>query len=230
MERKTMLIITLAIVLVLLGIIAVGESFFDNPDYKKAKELNRMAEKAYEEGEYDKAYEYAEEAKRFAEKADAYASMLVQRNKANSLLYRASKRIEFVKNQGADQAYPAKYSQAVKDYETAKAAYDSEKYDRSIDFADRVINGLEGIVPQSPLPKYYRVRLILKRRDCFWRIAGYDFIYKNPWKWSVIYQANKQKLKDPENPHLIFPGQIFLIPSINGEFREGTYDPEKKYF
>ena len=96
MERKTMIIITIIICSLLYGIIAVGESLFDNPDYKKAKELNRMAEKAFEEGDYDKAYEYSEEAKEYIKKADAYASMLVARNKANKIMYKASKRIEYV--------------------------------------------------------------------------------------------------------------------------------------
>ncbi|KPJ83123.1 MAG: hypothetical protein AMS17_18010 [Spirochaetes bacterium DG_61] len=229
MERKTMLIIILVITLVLLGIIAVGESFFDNPDYKKAKELNRMAEKAFAEGDYDKAYEYAEEAKKYTEKADEYASMLVLRNKANTLMYKASKRLEFVKNQGGEKTHPKEYEKARADYKIAQSAYDSEQYERSIEYANLVIESLESIVPKSPLPKYYRVRLIMKRRDCFWRIAEYKFIYDNPWKWTVIYEANKQKLREPDNPNLIFPGQIFLIPSINGEFREGTYDPNKKY-
>ena len=229
MERKTMLIITLVITLVLLGIIALGESFFDNPDYKKAKELTRMAEKAFSEGDYDKAYEYAEEAKRYTEKADAYASMLVLRNRANSLMYKASKRIEFVKTQGGEKAHPEEYKKARADFQVAQSAFDSGEYERSIEYANRVIGGLEGIVPRSPLPKYYRVRLIPKKRDCFWRIAEYKFIYSNPWKWTVIYEANRQKLKEPDNPHLIFPGQTFLIPSINGEFREGTYDPKNEY-
>jgi nucleoid-associated protein YgaU len=230
MERKTMIIITLVVTLVLLGIIAAAESFFDNPDYKKAKELNKAAEKAFQEGEYDKAYELAEEARKFADKADAYAAMLVQRNKANTLMYRASKRIEFVKEQGADKTYPKEYGRAVSDYQDAKKSFESDQYDRSIEYANKVIAELEGIVPKTPLPKYYRVRLIPRRRDCFWRIAGYEFIYNNPWKWTVIYQANRQKLRNSNDPDLIYPGQTFLIPSINGEYREGTYDPNKQYF
>jgi len=32
-----------------------------------------------------------------------------------------------------------------------------------------------------------------------------------------------------KNPNLIEPGQVFTIPSLQGEVREGEYDPEKTY-
>jgi len=60
--------------------------------------------------------------------------------------------------------------------------------------------------------KTYKVRLIPERRDCLWRIAEYDFIYNNPWKWPIIYKANKHQIKDPD---LIYPGQVFDIPKLD---------------
>jgi nucleoid-associated protein YgaU len=80
---------------------------------------------------------------------------------------------------------------------------------------------------ERPLPKYYRVRLIPERRDCFWRIAEYDFVYGDPFKWRILYEANKSELKYPDNPDLIFPGQIFVIPEQEGEVREGTWNSEE---
>ncbi len=58
----------------------------------------------------------------------------------------------------------------------------------------------------------YKVRLIPERRDCLWRIAEYKYIYDNPWKWSIIYKANKNQIKDPD---LIYPGQVFGIPELD---------------
>ena len=69
------------------------------------------------------------------------------------------------------------------------------------------------------------VRLIPERRDCFWRIAEYDFVYGDPWLWRVLYEANKHKLPDPNNPDWMEPGMIIEIPSIAGELRDGTWDP-----
>ena len=60
--------------------------------------------------------------------------------------------------------------------------------------------------------KTYTVRLIPKRRDCLWRIAEYKFIYGDPWKWPIIYKANKDQIKDPD---LIYPGQVFDIPELD---------------
>jgi nucleoid-associated protein YgaU len=78
-------------------------------------------------------------------------------------------------------------------------------------------------------PAVYVVRLIPQRRDCLWRIAEYPFIYNNPLKWPVIYEANKKTFRDPGNPNLIYPGQKLVIPSLNGEKREGNYDPSVEY-
>ena len=63
----------------------------------------------------------------------------------------------------------------------------------------------------------YRV----KKNDCLWRIAAMDFIYGDAYKWQQIYEANKSRFHDPENPHLIFAGQVFTIPSLAGEGRSG---------
>jgi nucleoid-associated protein YgaU len=81
----------------------------------------------------------------------------------------------------------------------------------------------EGRVVTTDLPALYFVRLIPGRRDCFWRIAEYPFVYGDPWKWRTLYLANKEKLQDPGNPHLIQPGMLFVIPEIEGEEREGVW-------
>ena len=45
--------------------------------------------------------------------------------------------------------------------------------------------------------------------DCLWNIAKKDYIYADPFKWPTIYEANKDKIKDPD---LIYPKQVFKIP------------------
>jgi len=44
--------------------------------------------------------------------------------------------------------------------------------------------------------------------DCLWNIAKKDYIYNDPFKWPQIYEANKDKIKDPD---LIYPKQVFTI-------------------
>lgn len=64
---------------------------------------------------------------------------------------------------------------------------------------------------ESNKVKTYTVRLIPERRDCLWRIAGYPFIYNNPFLWPLIWIANLDIIT---NPDLIFPGQILIIPPL----------------
>ncbi len=54
---------------------------------------------------------------------------------------------------------------------------------------------------------YYRVQYRERAKDCLWRIAG--SMYKNPREWRKIYNANRDKI---QNPNLILPGWVLKIP------------------
>lgn len=79
------------------------------------------------------------------------------------------------------------------------------------------------------LPQYYVVVRRVPLTDALWRIAGYSYIYNNPIEWYRIYEANRNILRDPDNPDLILPGQRLIIPSLNGEERSGEYNPDLEY-
>lgn len=79
------------------------------------------------------------------------------------------------------------------------------------------------------LPQYYVVVRRVPLTDALWRIAGYSYIYNNPIEWYRIYEANRNILRDPDNPDLILPGQRLIIPSLNGEERSGDYNPDLEY-
>jgi nucleoid-associated protein YgaU len=126
----------------------------------------------------------------------------------------------------------------------AQSAYDAGDYDTAASLARQakaelaLVPGKAGSAPVAasdgqasalPLPAEYVIRLIPNRRDCLWRIAEYPFVYGDPLKWSLLYEANKKTFRDPANPDLIFPGQELMIPSLGGETREGTFDSTKQY-
>ena len=48
----------------------------------------------------------------------------------------------------------------------------------------------------------------VKRGDCLWNIA--KKFYGNGSKYTTIYNANRDKIK---NPNLIYPGQVLWIPA-----------------
>lgn len=49
---------------------------------------------------------------------------------------------------------------------------------------------------------------VLKGENLF-EIANYESIYNEPWEWRKIFQANRDKIR---NPNLIYPGQLLVIP------------------
>ncbi|MDR2097288.1 MAG: LysM peptidoglycan-binding domain-containing protein, partial [Spirochaetaceae bacterium] len=63
--------------------------------------------------------------------------------------------------------------------------------------------------------------------DCFWNIA--KWFYGDYYKWTVLYEANKEKLPDINNPDLLETGTIIDIPEIGKETRTGNWDSGKPY-
>lgn len=49
----------------------------------------------------------------------------------------------------------------------------------------------------------------VKKGDCLWVIAKKKTVYNDPFEWPILYEANKDKIK---NPNLIYPGQKLNIP------------------
>lgn len=56
--------------------------------------------------------------------------------------------------------------------------------------------------------------------DCLWNIAKKKDFYGNGFAWPNIYNANRDKIK---NPDLIFPKQVFKIPKLTDE-EKAKYD------
>ncbi len=81
----------------------------------------------------------------------------------------------------------------------------------------------------KPLPKYYVVSAWSDSKDCLWNIAAKPFVYNDPFMWKKLYEANKMALPRKDDGDLIFPVMVIEIPSINGEVREGTYNPDSEY-
>lgn len=83
--------------------------------------------------------------------------------------------------------------------------------------------------PSGTYPEYYIIHDWEKTRDCFWNIAAKPYVYNDPFKWEVLYEANRGVLDNATNPDVIQPEIKIRIPSLAGEVREGTYDPSVEY-
>jgi hypothetical protein len=74
------------------------------------------------------------------------------------------------------------------------------------------------------LPAQYTVRPWVESKDCLWNIADRSWAYGDASQWRLLYNANRTKMPDPNNPDLIHPGMVLDIPSIKGEERRGMWN------
>jgi hypothetical protein len=53
--------------------------------------------------------------------------------------------------------------------------------------------------------------------ETLWALA--EWYLANPFRWPMIFEANRDKIRDP---HWIYPGQVFVIPGLEGQRAEVT--------
>jgi hypothetical protein len=244
MKTRILVLACIGLLFIAAAVPLVAQSLLDNEFYHKAQDLLSQSQKALDSGDYDSSAALAAQAHDLLAKSDDYVATMTQFYRANGYLSMANDRITYAKSIDANMNHKNSYEEAVADVAVAKTSLDAKDYLRSIDMSKAAIAALANIAPAekmpakeqpaqaaapASLPQYYTVRLLLPLRDCFWRIAGYPFVYNNPWKWRLLYAANKDLLENPNNPDLIEVGMRFLIPSLGSETREGDYDPMAQY-
>jgi nucleoid-associated protein YgaU len=57
--------------------------------------------------------------------------------------------------------------------------------------------------------------LVVQRGENLWRLAR--FVYGRGVLYTIIYEANRGRI---DNPHLIYPGQVFQLPGPADEAAE----------
>jgi len=204
----------------------------NNEFYLESLRLSKLALETYEFGDYIASAGFAEEAIRFAQLSDEYVSI--------QLIAEAKRLLDWADSNNIPARHPVDYDESKGYYEISVAAHSNEEWTDSIDAAIHsieILSALETGVARtasrtgdiSPLPSQYTVRTWASVKDCLWNIAGQTWAYNDPWRWRTLYEANKSKLPDPNNPDLIEPGMIIDIPSIRGETRQGMWSPTSTY-
>ncbi|MDR1858308.1 MAG: LysM peptidoglycan-binding domain-containing protein [Treponema sp.] len=196
----------------------------NNPYLVENARLTALAEECYAGGKYDDAIRYATEAIQYAEKSDEYVATQMRMKEANDAIARAEARLEWARNIGAPRRFAETYGSAEAAFAEALDARSREDWTKAKDSALRVLAILETLPSEQVLPAQYRVKTWVRWKDCLWNIAGKPEIYGNPWMWRHIYNANRSKLPQPNNPDLIRPGMVLDIPSIRGEVRAGIME------
>ena len=204
-------------------------SYMDNEFQKLANEYNRKAEIAFDEGGYDLAVEYSMLAAENSELSKAYVNTMIAKADATKQIKYAQNQLAWAEKVHGDIYYPMTYTAGKAALEAALLAFEKEDYASAKIFATEARNYLAEIKEVTPLPQYYVVKPWAETKDCYWNISGRPYVYNNPTLWENLYQANKDQMKDPSDPDLIYPGMKMEIPSITGEYREGVYDSKKSY-
>lgn len=216
-------------VLLITTFFVFAASYSNNEYQQKARELTALAQEAFDEGDYDKAIELTAQAEENAEKSQAYIQMMIAKADAEKQMTIAKNQQAWALRVRGDVNYPMAYSAGTKSLENGQVAFDKEDFVGASAYAIEAIQSFSSIKEVTPLPQFYIVRPWAETKDCYWNISGRPYVYNNPTLWENLYQANKTKMKDPANPDLIYPGMKMEIPSISGEYREGTYSPKAEY-
>lgn len=209
----------------------ISESVLTNGDNNDREILNLQSNaRAYlERTDYTNSSKNAREAVNILDRLEAplaYAKAREALNKA--------------KESGYDTSKATMYNEASQSLTNANTALRDEDYSNSLMHSKNVIalanlmgssDFKDGETPKETIftgtfPQYYIVVERTKNTDSLWLISSYDFIYGDGRLWRRIYEANKDKIKDP---NIIKKGQILIIPSLKGEKREGTYNPDYTY-
>lgn len=236
----------LTMFVLLVPFVALAASYGDNQYQKLAEAYTVRAQDAFDAGEYDLAVEYTIKAEENAELSRQYVEMMLLRSEADTQIRVARNRLVWARSIKADENFPEMYDESMSLVEQAQVAFSGENYKEAKRLALQSMDALAGlqemdderrrleeealaVARKGVYPEYYIIHDWNKTKDCFWNIAAKPFVYNDPYKWEVLYEANKGVLDNASNPDIIQPEIKIRIPSLAGEVREGTYDPEQEY-
>jgi len=194
-------------------------SISNNEFHLESIRLSKLAQETFETGDYDASAGFAQEAIRYALLSDEFVSgKLIAEAERLKVLSEKSNMIE---------RFPENYNDAVNYYDNAVVFHSGEEWNESIPSAINAIEIFGVFATTGALPtgtgtrppavaatgqNQYTVRTWRVEKDCLWNIAGYAWVYGDPWKWRRLYEANKSRMPDPNNPDLIEPGMVLDIP------------------
>ncbi|MCL2443668.1 MAG: LysM peptidoglycan-binding domain-containing protein [Treponema sp.] len=206
----------------------IPHSIANNEFYRESLLKSREANEAFEYGDYVVSAWLAEEAIRFARLSDEYI--------VNQLINEAERLIVLSETNSITPRFKNNFDAAIENYETAVEARSNEEWDIALMAALEAVEVLAVIEANRPgatvttrppstttgptssttsttsTRETYTVRTWRVERDCLWNIAGYSWVYGDSWRWRELYEANRSRMPNPDNPNLIHPGMVLDIP------------------
>ncbi|GMO49033.1 MAG: DUF4398 domain-containing protein [Termitinemataceae bacterium] len=209
-----------------------------NDFFRESLRLKNLANLALNDGDFDQSTFYSEESIRYAKLSDDYINSRTLQQRAGNAIAEASARLQWATRESIEKYFPKEMAAATSSYDSAIDARKTSNWDDVLAYAQLVISALENVAA-PPLgnkepadmpvqPNQYKVRPWDLFGDCLWNIARR--FYGDPWKFRILYEANKEKLPDRENPNLIEVGTIIDIPPLRSEDRSGLWDSGRPYY
>jgi hypothetical protein len=205
-------------------------------EYKKAMETLKEAQDLGEQKKCKKSKAAALDAIRLASEVEKKAADVQAKAKvdAQAALKKAEEAISVAEKARADEYAKDQLTEAKDLLKKAQDAFDSDEcaYLEVSDIANKATAKageakmaaeaeIKRIEEQKRAEEEARRRAeeealrakprnwVVQKGECLWKIAEYEKIYSDPFQWPLIYQANKDQIKDPD---LIYPDQNFAIP------------------
>ena len=163
----------------------IPEGIRNNEFYLESLRLTKLAHDTFEFGDYDASAGFAQEAIRFAQLSDEF--VVVQ------LIAEAKRLLDWADANNMDTRYPDEYNEGKNSYEASVIAHDDEKWNEAIALAARSVGILAALEADGPslLPSQYTVRTWAESSDCLWTIAGYSWVYGDPYRWRVLFESKQ---------------------------------------
>jgi hypothetical protein len=210
--------------------IEIPQNIRNNLYFRESLRLANLAHLSYDAGDYDTSANYAEESVRYARLSDEFVALQLKIKEVNDAIARAKERLDWALSVSAHTRYPTEYEEGRQHYNASLTYRTAQDWDEAIDEANKVIVALAAVQQgEGALPAQYTVRTWAGERDCFWNIAARSWVYGDPYQWRILYNANRAKLPDPNNPDIIEPGTVLDIPSLRGETRQGMWQAGRSY-
>ena len=126
----------------------------NNRYFIESVRLTNLAQKAFEDGDYDLSTQYSAEAVKYAELSDEYVKLQLKIKETNDAIAAAKNRLDWAASApvNARQRYPAEYGIAETAYNQATGFRKAEQWDDAIAEAQRVISALAYVTETPPVP------------------------------------------------------------------------------
>jgi hypothetical protein len=204
--------------------VSIGAEQQYTDQYEKANSAYNDALEAQKSRDWDKT---TDRANSIVAIVDAIETLKM--GEAYDAMSTAKERLDWAVGVRAADNYPDAFTSAGASYALGEKALTAKDWNGAIVAADATLNALAAISDRAALPAQYTVRTWQGVRDCLWNIAGYPWVYNDPFQWRTLYNANRDKLPNINDVSSLEPDTVLDIPSIRGEIRSGIWEEGKTY-